>query len=211
MALKIKNRKELIKIIGLLLIALSSFFLIYKYFHTERLDQDSENKIEEFFVEEETNTNDNTSIPVEDNKSNNLALNYNYMAILEIPSINLKRGLVDPSSKYNNIKYNVKIIYGSSMPNVENGNFILASHNGASYISFFKNLDKLNFNDKIYIYYDGYKYEYSLNNVYEVNKNGKVEINRDYNKTTITLITCKKYSSDTQNVYIGYLSNKTLY
>ena len=97
------------------------------------------------------------------------------------------------------------------MPDVVNGNLVLASHNGASYISFFRNLDKLNINDKIYVYYGGYKYTYSLSKTYDTPKDGNIEVYRDNSKTTITLITCKKNSKDTQVVYIGYLDSKELY
>lgn len=209
MEIQRKNKKELIKIIGLLLITLSSFFLIFKNFHNEKLNQVNEDKIEEFFFEEETKIDNNTSIPVEGRKE--VIYDYNYFAVLEIPSINLKRGLVEQNSKYNNIKYNIKIIDGSDLPDVEKGNLILASHNGASYISYFKNLDKLCIGDSIYVYYDNYKYEYHLNNMYEVSKNGSVSISRDNNKTTITLITCKKNTDNVQTVYVGYLENKTSY
>ena len=107
--------------------------------------------------------------------------------------------------------YNIQIIDKSTMPNVVNGNLVLASHNGASYISFFRNLDKLNINDKIYVYYGGYKYIYSLSKTYDTPKDGNIEVYRDNSKTTITLITCKKNSKDTQVVYIGYLDSKELY
>lgn len=97
------------------------------------------------------------------------------------------------------------------MPDVVNGNLVLASHNGASYISFFKNLYKLNNDDKVYVYYNGYKYEYSISKIYDTNKDGHIEVYRDNQKTTITLITCKKNTKDTQTVYIGYLTNKVTY
>ena len=97
------------------------------------------------------------------------------------------------------------------MPDVVNGNLVLASHNGASYISFFKNLYKLNIDDKVYVYYNGYKYEYSISKIYDTSKDGHIDVYRDNQKTTITLITCKKNTKDTQTVYIGYLTNKVAY
>ncbi len=208
----LKRKSKLIfKIIGLLVLASGIFILIYHYSKIEKLDKESDIKIEEFLNEEIPLTNEvsieNTTI--EEEKSDRQ--DFNYIAVLEIPSIDLKRGLVDPSSPYNNVNYNIQIIDNSTMPNVTNGNFVLASHNGASYISFFKNLNKMNINDKIYVYYQGYKYEYSLTEIYDTPKDGKVEIVRDYDKTTITLITCKKNSKDTQVVYIGYLTNTTTY
>lgn len=206
-----RKSKLIIEIIGLLVLASGIFILIYHYSKIEKLDKESDIKIEEFLNKEiplknEASIDDTT---IEEEKTNNQ--DYNYIAVLEIPSINLKRGLVDPSSPYNNVNYNIQIIDNSTMPNITNGNFVLASHNGASYISFFKNLNRMNINDKIYVYYQGYKYEYSLTEIYDTPKDGKVEIVRDYDKTTITLITCKKNSKDTQVVYIGYLTNIATY
>jgi sortase (surface protein transpeptidase) len=64
----------------------------------------------------------------------------NYIAILKIPKINLERGLVDPNSYLNDVKYNVEILDESSMPDEIGGNVILASHSGTARISYFKNL-----------------------------------------------------------------------
>ena len=47
----------------------------------------------------------------------------NYIGMLQIDKINLNRGFVEPGSKYNDIKYNVTIIKGSTFPDVKNGNF----------------------------------------------------------------------------------------
>ena len=212
MASRKENKKtDLIKCIGLFLFVCGEFMLIYNYSINSRLNEENDLKIEEFL---ENDTNEEIEIQEEDIQEETTTSNvssYNYIAVLEIPSINLKRGLVDPSSKYNNVNYNIQIIDKSTMPDVVNGNLVLASHNGASYISFFRNLDKLNINDKIYVYYGGYKYTYSLSKTYDTPKDGNIEVYRDNSKTTITLITCKKNSKDTQVVYIGYLDSKELY
>ena len=212
MASRKENKKtDLIKCIGLFLFVCGAFMLIYNYSINSRLNEENDLKIEEFL---ENDTNEEIEIQEEDIQEETTTSNvssYNYIAVLEIPSINLKRGLVDPSSKYNNVNYNIQIIDKSTMPDVVNGNLVLASHNGASYISFFRNLDKLNINDKIYVYYGGYKYTYSLSKTYDTPKDGNIEVYRDNGKTTITLITCKKNTKDTQVVYIGYLDSKELY
>lgn len=212
MASRKENKKtDLIMCIGLFLFVCGAFMLIYNYSMKVRLNEDNDLKIEEFL---EIETNEKIEIQEENTQEETTTSNvssYNYIAVLEIPSINLKRGLVDPSSKYNNVNYNIQIIDKSTMPDVVNGNLVLASHNGASYISFFKNLDKLNINDKIYVYYGGYKYIYSLSKTYDTPKDGNIEVYRDNSKATITLITCKKNSKDTQVVYIGYLDSKELY
>lgn len=211
--LKRKESKKsiILKYLGLFLVMCGLFMFIYYHANVKRLDDKENIKIDNFFQEEIVDDH------VEDIQENNpketttSKIDYNYIGVLEIPSISLKRGLVSPDSYYNNVNYNIQIIEHSTMPDIDNGNLILAGHNGASYISFFKNLYKLSPDDKIYIYYDGYKYEYTLNNIYDTPKDGNIEIYRDHKKTTLTLITCKKNTKDTQVVYIGYLTNKEQY
>lgn len=211
--LKRKESKKsiILKYLGLFLIMCGLFMFIYYHANVKRLDDKENIKIDNFFQKEIVDDH------VEDVQENNpketttSKTDYNYIGVLEIPSISLKRGLVSPDSYYNNVNYNIQIIEHSTMPDVDNGNLILAGHNGASYISFFKNLYKLNPNDKVNIYYNGYKYEYTLNNIYDTPKDGNIEIYRDHKKNTLTLITCKKNTKDTQVVYIGYLTNKEQY
>lgn len=136
---------------------------------------------------------------------------YNYIAVLEIPSISLSQGLVDINNKYNDINHNVEIMKESSMPDVEKGNLILSGHNGNTNMSYFKDLYKINEDDFIYIYYQNKKYIYKYSYNYEVNKTGNINIIRDLNKTTITLITCKNNTNNKQLVFIGYLEEVAEY
>ena len=128
-----------------------------------------------------------------------------YVGVLEIPKISLKRGFYNTDSKYNNIEQNVSMISGSSMPDVPNGNLMLMAHSGDAYISFFAYLYRLKIVDTAYITYQGNRYKYQIVNIYTVPKTGKVAIYRDYNKTTLTLITCTKNDDTTQTVYIAEL------
>ena len=204
------KRNSIITVVGILLIFFGASYLIFNHFSNERLKQKDNNKIEEFFEIEDEEPEEIEEV-IEQPKEEKQTINYDYIAVLEIPKINLKRGLVSTDSRYNNVNYNIKIVDGSLMPYVRNGNLILAGHNGSAYISFFKNLYKLDINDSVYVYFDGIKYEYKIADIYDVDKTGTVNISRDKNRTTITLITCKKYSKDKQTVFIGYLSNKESY
>lgn len=114
------------------------------------------------------------------------------------------RGLVDSSSSLNNVNYNVEIIKGSTMPNVKNGNLILAGHSGNAKVSYFRNLNKLEKNDKIIIDFNNELYTYNVVNKYEIEKNGKAKIIRNSNETTLTLITCK-HNTNKQIVVIAEL------
>ena len=146
-----------------------------------------------------------TDIPLEIAKPTYvLAHSYYQNPMLEIPKVNLKKEVYPNDPIKNNVDKNIQVIEGSSMPDKTNGNLILASHSGNSNIAYFKHLDKLTFNDEVYIYYKDKKYKYVIGDIYDVEKSGYVEIKRNQSKNSITLITCKK-NTNKQTVFIGYL------
>ena len=110
-----------------------------------------------------------------------------YLANINIPKININRHLYDISSKENTVDKNIEVLKSSDMPDKEGGNFILASHNGLSPISYFRNLNLLSINDEVIINYKSKDYIYKVSNIYDVNKTGKVSVYRDKNKTTLIL------------------------
>ena len=110
-------------------------------------------------------------------------------------------GFYKLNSKLNNVDKNIMIVSSSDMPNVNKGNLILASHSGNSSVSYFRYLYKLNKGDIASIYYYGKKYDYKLVNYYDVNKNGMVQIIKNNDINTLTLITCRK-NTDNQIVFI---------
>ena len=140
---------------------------------------------------------------------NNIGRNRNdSIGKIIIPKIKLEKELYNINSYYNNVDYNIEINNKSNMPNVIGGNLILEAHSGNSYNSFFRNLYKIKNNDEIDIIYNNYIYKYNIDNIYYINKNGKARIKRDFNKSTITLITCTKDDDKKQTIYIGYLKKK---
>lgn len=130
-----------------------------------------------------------------------------YIGTLIIDKINLNRGFYSINSKYNNVDHNIMVVETSNMPNIRNGNLILASHSGSSSISFFKNLYLLELNDKASIKYKNRTYNYKLVNIYTDKKDGDVVVSRNANKTILTLITCTKNDNTTQTIYIFELDN----
>ena len=129
-------------------------------------------------------------------------ITYNYIGTIEIPKLNLKRGFLSLDSKYNNVNYNITVINGSTFPDQENNNLILAAHSGNCSVCYFNTLYKLELGDIAYLDYAGTKYTYKIVNIYEVEKTGKVTIYRNYNISTLTLITCTRNSDTKQTVYI---------
>lgn len=125
------------------------------------------------------------------------------LGVIEIPKINLKRYLYKVDAYQNNVNKNIEVLKSSDMPDVKDGNLILAGHNGNTSVGHFRNLHNLSLGDDIIVNYKGKSYNYEVSKIYDVLKTGTVAIKRDKNKNTITLITC--LGSDRQLVVIGYL------
>ena len=130
-----------------------------------------------------------------------------YIGYLTIPKINFTKGFLDYRSSENNVDKNLLVIPESNYPDVDKGNFIIAGHSGTGWNSFFNDLYQLQLGDTAYITYKGKKYNYTIQNIYTQPKTGKLAIYRNYDKTTLTLITCTNFDSTTQTVYILELTN----
>ncbi len=203
-----RRKKSWFIIIGSLIIVLG-FSLLSFDFIKPYVDENTEEKsLEQFYIKEEQiiDKNDKTTSD-EVEKEKKPKVKYNYIAVLKIPKINLEKGLVEKNSKYNNINYGVQILKESDSPDVINGNVILAAHSGTANISYFRNLDKLDLGDDAIIYYQGNTYNYKVVKKYDADKTGKINIKRDRNTSTLTLITCR-HNTDKQIVIILELQNQ---
>lgn len=201
--------KDLCMIIGLFLFSIFAFIAFYHIGIQTQENQKEENKIEEFFEKEEEYVPEITIKEQEQETKEEKEITYTM--VLEIPRIGLKKGFYGIGHMSNTVSKNIMMLDKSDYPDKEKGNVMLAAHNGSSSISYFNKLDRMNIGDSIYLYYNGIKYEYKLNNMYDIEKTGKASIRRNLSKDTITLITCKKNTKDKQVVYIGYLNSKTNY
>lgn len=206
-------RKSQLLLLGSFLVFIGLFVLSYNHlvFLKSQVFANMEIAIADSFIS--TGDEKEIEVPTADNVSDGTVyeqsaqeIDYsNYAGVIEIPKIGLKRGFYNTDSRYNSIEYNVTLVKGSRMPDVERGNLILMAHSGDAYISYFAYLYRLNIGDKAYVTYQGNKYQYQITNIYTVPKNGKVAIHRNYNKTTLTLITCTKDDDTTQTIYIAEL------
>ena len=202
-----KNKKYLLLIlIGIFLIVISISFHLFDYINEVNYENINQEKIEEFFeIENKDEDIITNETKLEDNKQND-----NFMAVLEIPKINLKRGIYDKSNINNNVDKNIFILNESILPSEEvNSHILLASHSGNSYISYFRNLYKLNINDKVYFYYQGIKYIYEISDKYEIEKTGTIKLSFD-NQDDIALMTCIN-NTNKQLIYRGILIEKIEY
>lgn len=203
--------KKNLKTIGKLLILLSLTTLlsykIYNYYY-EKKDADVINSyIEETsrIIEEE-----NIAVPLEETKNEIKKVDIKYTAVLEIPSINLKRGVVDSTKNFNSINYAISVDKHSNYPN-KVGNFILYAHSGNSNISYFKKLIDVEINDNVFVYYKGIKYNYKIFNKYNIEKNGTVNVLSSNENKYITLITCNQKRKGYQVVLVGKLVEQNNY
>ena len=202
------NKEKILLIIGFILLLLS--FVLFHYETILEVNNDIKALIEtEKYKEKNKNISVNISVDYleERQESNNQTNNYSnstpsYIAFLEIDKINLKQGLLPKDNFYNYVDYHVQILNISDYPDIEHGNFILAGHSGTSSVAFFKNLYKLVLGDTAKVYYKNKIYTYNIVNIYNETKDGSVNIYRNSDKTTLTLITCTKNDKEHQTIYI---------
>lgn len=207
---KIKLKNSTLLLIGLIILIIGLCLGFYEYFIDRKNKTFSQMNIILYEQEQPENVEEDININIdtdnleqnEEPKNDEFNQNINYLGIIEIPKINLKRGFYNLDNKYNNVDYNVTVINGSTMPNVENNNLILAAHSGNCSYCYFDKLYKLNIGDEAYIHYNNFKYIYKIVDIYEVEKDGTVAIYRDHTKSVLTLITCTRNSDTKQTVYI---------
>lgn len=204
-----KNKKKGCLLLGILLILIGTGMVLIKYYQRNEIQDLEENNINDFYeLQEEISSNQENEIKQEkqEEKVEENVYREPYLAVLKIDKINLERGIYSINSKNNNVNKNIQLLKESNLPDKENGNVIIAGHSGNSYKAYFKNLVKLNNGDEARLVYNGKTYIYSLSNSYEVEKTGKIEISRNINKQTLTLITCK-HNTNKQIVFVFELKN----
>ncbi len=130
-----------------------------------------------------------------------------YIGYLTISKIGFRRGFYSVDSVLNTVASNIEVIEGSTMPDVTNGNLIIAGHSGTGWNAFFNELYRLNIDDTVEVTYNGKIYTYQIKNIYKELKTGTVSIKRDITKTALTLITCTNNDDTTQTIYIAELVN----
>ncbi len=209
---KLNKKKRIspntVALIGAFVITLGGFFILYNFISDKKLfAYDYMN--EQIYNNNETeiysvNTTEITT-DEEENKTQNYQDIESYIGYLEIPKIKFRRGFYNIDSKLNTVEANIEIIKGSEMPDVTNGNLIIAGHSGTGWKAFFKDLYKLEVGDEAIVTYAGVNYKYKITNIYKEKNTGTVSIKRNYDKTTLTLITCTKDDSSTQTIYIAEL------
>lgn len=140
--INIESKKRLTLTLGVLLVLIGLILVTSNYIDTKINNAYNNLNLEILAMNEEVKEIDEGELmeqeveEPEEKVEVKPVINYNYVASLSIPKINLNRGLVAIDSPYNDINYNIKTLKESNYPNVDKGNFILAAHRGTSSISF---------------------------------------------------------------------------
>ena len=190
-----KNINLILSIIGFILINISLYLTIYFYYDYKK----NNTLIKEYF---------NTTTISKDSqikKTNN-----SFLGILEIPLINLKQGFYDINNKNNNIKNGIQVLNNSKMPNDSNNILVLASHSGNGIHSYFNKINTLNINDLLFLYYEGNKYIYQINDIVKIPKDGHLTISYT-NNSQLILTTCDKDDKTKQLVIKSQLKEINAY
>ncbi|MCM1053847.1 MAG: sortase [Ruminococcus sp.] len=166
------------------LVLIGGITLSVNHFHKEE-------KIEEVYLEE-------INAKIENNS---------YLAVLDIPTINLKKELFPKDNPDNDVNKNLFITSSSIFPNDNsNSNIIIAGHSGNSNNAFFKDLYKLNLNSEVKLYYNNKTYTYLVKEIEYQAKTGTLYLKNNYHDM-LTLITCTKNNDKTQTIYYAELKN----
>ena len=202
---RINEKGRLIISASFLLITIAVVPVLLKYYVIYQNEKRVQEKIDNFFEEQEVIKEENAEQEEQEEQEDKEEIKNtnidNYILVLDIPKLNLMRGIYDKDSTENDVNRNVKILNESDMPDKINGNLILVAHSGTSSVSYFKNLHKLVTNDIAYIHYMGKVYTYKLVNTYDIEKTGEATIIRNSSKNTLTLITCRR-NTNKQTVFI---------
>ena len=197
--LKITKNKVIV-ILSIILITSCVFIKINDIYNKHKEENKEQKMINELINDSSNSTNNTTTNNIKETTTKDKK--YNYVAVLEIPKIDLRKGLVMATSNFNSINYAVSIDKNSKFPN-EIGNFILYAHSGNSRISYFDRIKELNKSDEVKVFYNGIWYKYNVVKKYEIDKTGKMSIYNDYKNSYITLVTCSQKDKTKQVVVLG--------
>ena len=196
-----KEKRHISLIIIMVSLSLFCSYHIYYYF----LDEGSDDLVRSYYAVNNSISEDKPII-----KNMNVEVKEGYLGILKIPKINLVQGFYNINSKNNIISKSVTILKESTLPNIHGSIMYLTAHSGYGYLAYFKDLDKLELDDIIYVDINSNSYQYIVSDIYEDDKNGKITVNHNINENFLVLSTCSD-NKDKQLVVISKLVNRDLF
>ena len=199
------NNKQEKRISPQMIAVIGGFFLSYNYIQSKKIV--AFDYISNVFYNENTELLEHDGELKEEEKEELAEVTNDYIGYITIPKINLTKGFLDKRSQENDVEKNILVVEGSNYPDKDKGNLMLAGHSGTGWNAFFNDLYKLTRGDIANVSYKGKTYTYKITNIYTQPKVGKIAIYRNYDKTTLTLITCTNNDSTTQTIYIAELQS----
>ena len=197
---------QMIAVIGSIVILLGGFFLLYNYIQSKKVVA-FDYIANVFYNENQVIIEHDGELKEEQTEEELGEVTNDYIGYLSIPKINLTKGFLDKRSSENDVEKNLLVVEESNYPDTDKGNLILAGHSGTGWNAFFNDLYKLGKGDTAIVTYKGKIYTYQITNIYTQPKVGTIAIYRNYDKTTLTLITCTNNDSTTQTIYIAELQS----
>ena len=119
------------------------------------------------------------------------------VARIIIPKIGLDNPLYDIDSDENTVEKNIMFLNNPIFPNNDSSIIFLAAHSGSGGIAYFNDLDRLSIEDTLILQYKNYNYYYIIDKIYEVEKDGDIEVNKSSDKQLV-LTTCSKTNQKKQ-------------
>lgn len=202
-----KKSPTTIAFIGAIITVVGGFLISYNYIESQKI-MAYDYMANAFYNGEEVVTEEDNTREEQQQEELTTQVTNDYIGYLNIPKINLTKGFLDSRSEDNDVEKNILVVDGSNYPDVDKGNFILAGHSGTGWKAFFNDLHKLSAGDIAKITYKDKTYIYQIVNIYKQPKTGKLAIYRNYDKKTLTLITCTNNDSTTQTIYIAELTKE---
>jgi len=133
-----------------------------------------------------------------------LDINSDFLFELSIPKIKLSRIIYKYDSIHNDLSTNIKLL--TDVKKINEETIVIAGHSGSGNNAFFNNLYLLELGDVIDINYNNIRYTYEINDIYEIEKTGYMNINTEITGL-LYLITCKNHVNNKQIVYKAFIKN----
>ncbi|MDD2625638.1 MAG: sortase [Bacilli bacterium] len=124
--------------------------------------------------------------------------------LITIEKINIKNIIKEDTIKSEKIK-DIVLFKEYGKPNIKNSNTIIGAHSGNGRNSFFTNLNNIEIDDEIKLYYKEIEYIYKvIDKFYIIESDFKI-LNNIKNKTTLTLFTCNEDNNKYRLIVVSEL------
>lgn len=168
----------------------------------EKLYQELKKRNEELFENKQKNLEDPFSYEQKKVDLSEYGIEDNIIGYIKIPKMNVELPILLGANTENMSKGAVHLTETSYPIGGENTNSVIAAHRGWSWSSMFRNIDKLELGDKVYIQNFREELTYEVYDIRIINPTDINELLIEEGKNIITLITCHPYRVNTQRYIV---------